>query len=247
MTWHHRCRLHHPCHPCNPWFCLFLVRRHFGQDRRLQPFFFFNVQRQSAGCNEARSHENDQVPFDVLIDIGAEKPADERNIADDRDLIFRLLHVLAHQPAEHDCLPIPHTHVRGHFAGAKDRLVDHVLGQKNRRRGRYSHGTPNAVNPYRIDGTAVIYEAFKFDTLWHQDHNVCPTVRADHRFNLKGHASIASLKSLRRCRRHYDGDSSTNSGRTTADCGDLRCGERRWITKFSHDLDHSALSALGRD
>ena len=47
------------------------------------------------------------------------------------DFIFRLLHVLAHQTAEHDRLAVPDAHVRGHLARAENRLVNHVAGEKN--------------------------------------------------------------------------------------------------------------------
>ena len=59
---------------------LFLIRRDFGQDRRLQPLFLLDVERKPAGRDEARGHENDQIAFDVLIDIGAEQLAEKWNL-----------------------------------------------------------------------------------------------------------------------------------------------------------------------
>jgi hypothetical protein len=69
----------------------------------------------------------------VLIDIGPEQPADQRNVANNGSFIFCLLHVLAHQTSDHHGLAIPDAHVRGHFARAENGLVNHIRGQKNRR------------------------------------------------------------------------------------------------------------------
>jgi hypothetical protein len=60
---------------------LLLVERHFGQDRRLDDVFGFfdflvRVNQLSAWIHQVRSHENDQVPLDVLINVRAEKAAD---------------------------------------------------------------------------------------------------------------------------------------------------------------------------
>src|SRR6266576_522539 len=59
---------------------LFLVRRHFRQLRREQAFLFF-VQRHTCGCDDLRGHENDQVLFGVLLNVRAERPSNERNVA----------------------------------------------------------------------------------------------------------------------------------------------------------------------
>ena len=96
-------------------------------DQSLRFFFFFRlIHRLAAGINQPRGDEDDQVSFDVLIDIGAEEAADDRNVANDRRAIFGLLHVFAHQTTEHDGLAVPDAHARRDFAGAEDRLVDDV-------------------------------------------------------------------------------------------------------------------------
>ena len=56
----------------------------------------------------------------------AKEPARERNIAQDRDLIFYLLNVLADQPANYDGLAVIHRDFRGDLPGGEDRLVDNV-------------------------------------------------------------------------------------------------------------------------
>ena len=54
------------------------------------------------------------------------KSADERDVAEDRRAILRLLHILAHQTSEHDRLAVPDAHARRYLARAEDRLVDDV-------------------------------------------------------------------------------------------------------------------------
>src|SRR4051812_48812026 len=90
---------------------LLLVERNFRQRRRLDHaflFFFFLglVERRPGGGNEPRGNENHKVTLDMLVDIGAEEPADDRNIPNDWGFIFRFLHVFAHQSAEHDGLSV---------------------------------------------------------------------------------------------------------------------------------------------
>jgi hypothetical protein len=98
-----------------------------------QPFLFLlsGINWQSARSDQPRGHENDEIAFDVLIDVRAEEAPNQRNVADDRSLIFCFLHVLAHQTPKHNCLAVPDTYARGYFARAEDRLVNHVIGEKN--------------------------------------------------------------------------------------------------------------------
>jgi hypothetical protein len=60
---------------------LLLIERHLGQNRRLDDVFGFflflvGMHRLSAWIHQVRSHENDQVALDVLINVRAEKAAD---------------------------------------------------------------------------------------------------------------------------------------------------------------------------
>src|SRR5581483_10245980 len=146
---------------------LFLIRRYFGQRRRQQTFllFFLRVKGKPGRRDHTRSDENDQVLFSVLLSVGAKRSTDERNVAEDGSLIFDLLYVFAHQPAEHHCLPIINTDARGHFARAEDRLVDHVLSEQDWRRNRYSVGSPHRVDTHCIDWAAIIDEALELDDL----------------------------------------------------------------------------------
>src|SRR5438046_889355 len=108
------------------WLLSFLIRWHFGQHRRLQHslfFFFTRVQWQSAGGDEPCGDEDDQVAFDMLIDIGTKEAPNQRNVANDRRFIFCPLHILPHQPAQHYCLPVPHADIRCHLTRAEHRLV----------------------------------------------------------------------------------------------------------------------------
>jgi hypothetical protein len=49
---------------------LFLVRGHFRQLRREEAFLFFLVQKRACGRDETRGHENNQITFGVLINVG---------------------------------------------------------------------------------------------------------------------------------------------------------------------------------
>src|SRR2546430_3200332 len=230
---------------------LLLIRWDFGQDRRLQhPFFFFlsRIHRQAAGRDQVHGGEDNQVALDVLIDIGAEKPAEKWNVAYDRSFIFHLLHIFTHQTAQHNRLSVPHAHVRGHLPCAKDRLVDHVLGERDWRRNLYAR---DSADTNCIDGTPVIDEAFKLDHLRHQIQVDRHTVRADHRFNFQCHARVPSFKRLRGGRRRHNRDNRVlahNACRCSsgAESGDLRRRKRDRVTKFTNNFDHGALAALGR-
>ena len=72
-------------------------------------------------------HEDDEITLDVLVCVGTEKPSDNRNISDNRCAVLCLLHVFAHQAAEHDGRAIIDAHAGSNFACAEDRLVNHVL------------------------------------------------------------------------------------------------------------------------
>ena len=74
-----------------------------------------------------RSDEDDQIAFDVLIDICAEQSSHDRYVADNRRAILNLLHILPHQTTQHDGLTVPNTDARRNFAGAEDRLVNYVI------------------------------------------------------------------------------------------------------------------------
>src|SRR6266404_9041898 len=110
---------------------LFLIERNLGQNRRLdQVFGFFHffsgVYGLSTWIDQSGRHKNDQVSLDVLFDVGAKKAAENGNVADDRRAIFGLLHVLSHQTAQHDRLPVPYAHTRRYLPSTKDRLINNV-------------------------------------------------------------------------------------------------------------------------
>src|SRR6476469_1551436 len=76
---------------------LLLVRGNLRQLRREEASLFFLVQRYSRGRDDLRGNEDDQVLFGVLFGIGAKRPANERNVANDGNFILRFLDVFAHQ------------------------------------------------------------------------------------------------------------------------------------------------------
>ena len=75
---------------------LFFVRWHFRQLRREEAFLFL-VQWYAGRRDDLRSHEDDQILLGVLLGIGAKCPADKRNVTNDGNLVFGLLHIFAHQ------------------------------------------------------------------------------------------------------------------------------------------------------
>src|SRR5947207_998961 len=75
---------------------LLLIRRNLGQLRREEAFLFFLVQRYTSGRDDLRADEYDQVLFGVLLRVGAKGSANQRDGANDRDLICCFLHVFPH-------------------------------------------------------------------------------------------------------------------------------------------------------
>ena len=135
----------------------------------------------------------------MLLGVGAEEAAHDRDVANDRRAILGFLHVLAHQAAEHHGLTVPHAHTRGHFAGTKDGLVDDVgseldTGINSRdRRGHTKNAQQRGVD--RPDWTPVIDEPLELDHLRHEVQVDCHPVGTDHWFHLERHTSVARLES----------------------------------------------------
>ena len=127
-----------------------------------------------------------------------EKPADQRNVADDRGAIFGLLHIFPHQAAEHDSLAVPHAHARRDFAGVEDRLVNDV-----RREDAAVVVIPRALIGECLDRAAVVDESFKLDHLWDKVEIDRDTIGPDHRLDFQRDTGIARLKTSRsrRCDR----------------------------------------------
>ena len=86
----------------------------------------------TCGRDDARGVEDNEVLFDVLIDVAAKGAADERNVANDRSFILGFLHVFPHQPTDNHGLSIINTNARRYFACAEYRLINHVRRQFNR-------------------------------------------------------------------------------------------------------------------
>ena len=162
---------------------LLLVGGNLWQLRREEAFLFFLVQRQSRGRDDLRGDEDDQVLFGVLFRIGAKCSADERNVANDGNLILRFLDVLAHQPANHYGLPIIDTDACRHLARAEDWLVNDVSGQLDRPGNGDTGNTSNGIDTNCIDRAAVVDEAFELDDLRNQVEINCRRVSSDDRFN----------------------------------------------------------------
>jgi hypothetical protein len=57
--------------------------------------------------NDGGCDEDDQVPLGRGHRLASEETAQERNIPQDRDLVFDLLHFLGNKPAENDGLTVP--------------------------------------------------------------------------------------------------------------------------------------------
>src|SRR5437762_10003735 len=108
---------------------LLFVGGNLWQRRREQAFLFFLIQRHTCGRDDARGDEDDQVLFSVLLDIGAKRSADERNVANDGNFILGFLHVFTHQSTDYDRLPVINADTRSNLARAEDRLVNHIGGK----------------------------------------------------------------------------------------------------------------------
>jgi len=85
--------------PAAAGFVVTFVGRDLRQLRREQASLFFLVQRQTGGRDDAGGDENDQVFLGMLLGVGAKRSADERNVANDGNLILTFLHVFTHQSA----------------------------------------------------------------------------------------------------------------------------------------------------
>src|SRR2546423_819710 len=80
---------------------LFLIEWNLRQNRRLDHVFGFlnffgRIHELSAWIHQPRRHKNDEVSLNVLLHVGAEKAADDRNIPQDRRAILGLLDVFSH-------------------------------------------------------------------------------------------------------------------------------------------------------
>src|SRR5438045_4234041 len=164
------------------------------QNWRLQQsllFFFVWIKRLTRGSDETRRHKDNQIALDVLLDIGPEETSHQRNVADKWCLILRLLNVFAHQPSKHHRLPIPDAHTRGHFACAKNRLINYVVGEANWTgdcNEAASGAASDSVDTHCIDGTAVIDETLELDNLWNKIQVDGDTIRAYDRFDFQSYA-----------------------------------------------------------
>src|SRR5205807_1569180 len=109
---------------------LFLIEGNFGKDRRFDQFgfllFLSGIHRLPAGIDETRGDEDHEVTFDMLLGVAAKETADKWDVAKNWRAVFSLLHILAHQTAQHHRLPIPHTYAGGNLSGTEDRLVNDV-------------------------------------------------------------------------------------------------------------------------
>src|SRR5437879_3793390 len=187
----------------------------------------------------------------MLIDIAAEQAANQRNVAEQRCLVFHFLDIFPHQSADDNGLAVSHLHTGGYLARAKDWLINHVLSEKNWAGNRYAS---HRVHAHGIDGASVIDEAFELDHLRNQVQVDGRSVCSYHWFNLKSYAGITRLELCRRCRRHHYRDRCRNrqagyridGGRARAgNLGKLRLRKFCRVTKFSNDFYDGSLPAFG--
>jgi hypothetical protein len=61
--------------------------------------------RFSGRVDQSCGDKNDQVPFQMLIDLRTEQSPDERDVAEQRSLVLDLLHVFTNQTAEQTVWP----------------------------------------------------------------------------------------------------------------------------------------------
>ena len=146
----------------------------------------------AGGIDQAGGDEDDQVALEVLIDARAEETADERDVAEERHLVFDLLHVFTHQAAEHDRLTVEDADARRDLAGAEDRLVDDVRRDDVGRPSR-----PERVRRGGLNRAAVVDEAFELDDLRDEVQVDGVAIRADDRLDLESHTGVARLKRRR--------------------------------------------------
>src|SRR5205823_226735 len=139
-------------------------------------------------------------------------------------------------------LPVIDTHAGGHFARAKYRLVDHVRRELNGLRNR---NASDGVDADCINRAAVIDEALKLDDLRDKVQIDSRRIASYYRFDFESHTGVARFPILRSCWRDHDGHNSTHECRArAADGWNLWLSVCPRISKFSDDLDDSALTAL---
>src|SRR5207248_2702292 len=83
-------------------------------------------------------------------------PSDKRDISDDRCAVLCLLHIFAHQSAEHDSRTIIDADACSNLASTEDRLVDYILSKKNLR----VQCVGEDARIYPEDWTSVVIDAF---------------------------------------------------------------------------------------
>src|SRR5438128_535003 len=71
---------------------LLFVSGNLRQDRRLDRFlflFFFRlIDWLSGRIHQSRGHEDNEIPFNMLIDVGAKQTPDHRNVTEERRPVF---------------------------------------------------------------------------------------------------------------------------------------------------------------
>ena len=179
----------------------------------------------------------------MLFDIGAKRSADEWNVANDRHFIFCFLHVFTHQSTKDYGLPIINADARGHLAGAKHRLVNHIWRQLNRLGNR---NTSHGIDTHCIDGAAVVDKALELHYLRNEIEIDSRRVSADYGFDFQCDAGIARLPILRGCRRDNDRHDRARNRSGSANRRNLRRCICSRVAQFSDDFDDGALPAFGR-
>ena len=66
--------------------------------------------REIQDADDVRRQEDHQLGLVALFHLPLERQAQERDIAQNRDLLIHTTHVLSHQTSQHHRLPIGHRH-----------------------------------------------------------------------------------------------------------------------------------------
>src|ERR1041384_2803680 len=93
-----------------------------------------SVDEVAGRIDQACGDEDQQVALGALCDLATEQASGDGDVAEKRNLVVDLRHVVTNQPAKHDGLAVPDYDSGHDIAGGKQRLLD-IVGSCHASRG----------------------------------------------------------------------------------------------------------------